>query len=159
MELLSFRYRDGSGQERDWTLKRWKESGKYLTGFSTHDDKYRTFRKDRVLEFLDGSDSVLLQPFIDPPPPISAKPDVLFTGFLKARRAELEAIAADAGMRVRKTVTRDLVFLCCGPNAGPTKVEGAREKGAFIMFEESFLEMLETGELADTELFIDYKLT
>lgn len=153
MELLTFRYRDGSGQEKDWALKKAKESGKYLTGFSTHDGKYRTFRKDRVVEYLDGSASVLLQPFIDPPPPISAKPDVLFTGFLKARRAELEAIAAAAGMRVRKTVTKDLIYLCCGPNAGPTKIEGAREKGAFILFEESFLGMLETGELVgDLEL-------
>lgn len=68
---------------------------------------------------------------------------------VQAAGAGLEVLAIEAGMCVRKTVTKDLVFLCCGPNAGPTKVEGAREKGAFIMFDESFLGMLETGELVE----------
>lgn len=151
MDLLAFTYQDARGQVKDWALKNWKESGKYITGFCSQDDKYRTYRKDRVLEYLANAASVLLQPFIEPPPPVSAKPDVLFTGFLKARRAELEAIAVNAGMRVRKTVTQNLVFLCCGPNAGPTKIEGARDKGSFIMFEDSFLSMLETGELTEAE--------
>lgn len=154
MELLAFRYRNSRGEVKDWALSKWKESGKYVSGFSARDDQYRTFRKDRIIEYLADAASVLLQPYIEPPPPVSAKPDILFTGFPKARRAELEALATVAGMRVRKTVTKDLIFLCCGPNAGPIKVEGAREKGAFILFDESFLGMLETGELVDAEQYL-----
>jgi NAD-dependent DNA ligase len=149
MDLLAFRYTDARGQERTWRLENWKESGKYIEGVSTEDRKFRTFRKDRVNEYLDKAESLLIEPRPAPPPPPSNKPDVLFTGFPKPRRAELEAIASDCGMQVRKTVTQGLIYLCCGPNAGPKKIEGAREKGAFILFKDSFMLMLETGELIE----------
>lgn len=111
MELIAFQYRDAKGTEREWQLQRWKESGKYIAGVCTNDGKYRTFRKDRVVEYLHGAEAVLLQPFVAPPPPIATNPDVLFTGFPKARREALEAIAAEQGMRVRKTVTANLIYL------------------------------------------------
>lgn len=149
MDELLFLYRDASGTEKAWRVLHWKESGKYIQGIAAHDNKFRTFRKDRVVEYLDSSDLALLEPHPAPPPKVSQSPDVLFTGFSKARRAELEAFAADHGLAVRKTVTKNLVFLCCGGNAGPKKVEAAREQGCYVLLEESFLAMLATGELPD----------
>lgn len=40
-------------------------------------------------------------------------------------------------------------ILCCGYNAGPTKVTAARMKGVLILDEEQFLNMVSTGEVPD----------
>lgn len=74
-------------------------------------------------------------------------PEILFTGFKKDRRAELEAIAQAAGMVIRKNVTTQLDFLCAGSNAGPTKLAEARERGTQVLDEQQLLQMLETGEV------------
>lgn len=147
MELMSFTYKDSKDQTKEWQLRKWGESGKYLKGTCAHDGKFRTFRKDRVVNYHDGAEKLLIEPWPAPPPRLEAKPDVLFTGFAKARRAELESLAESYGMQVRKTVTKGLIFLCCGNNAGPTKIEAARDKGCYVLLEETFLAMLETGEV------------
>lgn len=146
MELLGFTYTDAKGQTKAWRIVKWEEAGKYLKGVCVDDNKFRTFRKDRIVSYDGGAEHFLIEPWVAPPPKLASKPDILFTGFPKSRRAELEALAEAHGMVVRKTVAKGLVFLCCGPNAGPTKVEGARGKGCFLMLEESFVGMLETGE-------------
>lgn len=147
MECLVFNYRDAQGQESVWIIKHWQELGKYIAGTALKDERYRTFRKDRILAYLDASEMALETPFVEPPPPPIAKPDILFTGFPAAQRAELEAIATENGMSVRKSVTQQLIYLCCGGNAGPTKVEGARKNGAFILTEGAFIALIKTGEL------------
>lgn len=74
-------------------------------------------------------------------------PEILFTGFKKERRAELEYLASDAGMTVRTRITENLDFLCAGSNAGPAKLAAARERGIAILSETDFERLLETGEL------------
>ncbi len=114
-----------------------------------------TFRKDRVLEYLDGCDSQLSDPHSSPPPRIRAevqrdvRPQILFTGFAAVQRAHLEARADAGGLNVVKTVTQHLVFLCAGPNAGPAKVAKSRSQGVYIVREPELFELLESGELPD----------
>lgn len=73
--------------------------------------------------------------------------EILFTGFRKERRLELEALAESSGMTVRKQVTENLDFLCGGYNAGPTKLAEARANGVTLLNEEQFENLLETGEV------------
>lgn len=149
MGSISFNYTDSRGHTTDWEIDQWKESGKYLQGTCVADVKFRTFRKDRINRYLGDGESVLTEPYIPPPPKIETRPEIAFTGFAKAKRAELEAMAFDNGMLVRKDVTQGLAFLCCGPNAGPKKIAKGRAKDCFILADESLIGMLETGDLAD----------
>jgi BRCT domain type II-containing protein len=73
----------------------------------------------------------------------------LFTGFPAAQRAHLEALSDAGGLRVVKTVTQGLVFLCTGPNAGPSKVARARAQHVYIVREPELHGLLQTGELPD----------
>lgn len=65
---------------------------------------------------------------------------VLFTGFKAARRAELEAIATEKGIPVKKSITTNIKYLVTGYNAGPKKIAVAIECGAQILDEDEFLE-------------------
>lgn len=149
MKSIMFNYTDSKGHTTDWELVNWKESGKYLQGTATADSQFRTFRKDRINRYLGEGEAVLTEPYVAPPPKIDTRPEILFTGFAKAQRAELEALAEEKGMRVRKEVTKNLAFLCCGSNAGPRKVESARAKGCFILSDDALMGLFETGELVD----------
>lgn len=68
--------------------------------------------------------------------------EIVFTGFPKGERAELEALAEAANMQVRKSVPVCLDFLCTGPTAGPAKIRQAQEAGATIFDRDGFMEML-----------------
>ena len=46
-----------------------------------------------------------------------------------------------------KTVTQSLRYLVTGPNAGPTKLQKAREQEDVILNTDQFHIVLETGEL------------
>ena len=72
---------------------------------------------------------------------------VCFTGFSAAEKSELTALAQAANLEVVGSVTRNLAFLCVGENAGPDKLEKAREQGNQILTREQFLHLLETGEV------------
>lgn len=72
---------------------------------------------------------------------------VCFTGFGLTEREELEAMAEQAGLVVAKSVTKELGFLCVGENAGPSKVEKARNQKTVILTREEFEAFLETGEI------------
>lgn len=143
MELLGFTYTDAKGQTKAWRIAKWEEAGKYLKRVCVDDNKFRTFRKDRIVSYHDGVESLLIEPW-PAPPPITSNPDILFTGVVQARRAEFEALAEVHGMALRKTVTKGLVFLCCGPK----KVEAARGKSCQAMFEENFVGILERFEVS-----------
>ncbi len=73
---------------------------------------------------------------------------VCFTGFSAADKNELTSLAQAANLEVVGSVTRNLAFLCAGENAGPTKLEKAKEQGNHILSKEQFLHLLETGEVA-----------
>ena len=88
-------------------------------------------------------------PAPEPAPKAQAdtRPQILFTGFKAADRTRLEQHSADHGFRVMKTAGKALAVLCIGYNAGPTKVEAAREAGAFVVTEEQLEHLLRTGEV------------
>ncbi|MBK1686217.1 hypothetical protein CKO37_01685 [Rubrivivax gelatinosus] len=152
---MEFTYVSGHGRASVRRLTAWVETGHYIQGFDPEANQVLSFRKDRVVEYLRGRE-YLREPDAPPPPvvrretPPGARPAILFTGFAAVQRAHLERVAADAGLRVVKSVTRDLMFLVAGPNAGPTKVEGARELGSYIVSEPEFFELAQTGVLPDS---------
>nr|WP_149022640.1 BRCT domain-containing protein [Salmonella enterica] len=72
-----------------------------------------------------------------------------FTGFKKADKERLVDKANEQGLTVRTSVTQNLQMLCCGYNAGSSKVSAARMKGTIIIDEPGFIHFLETGEIPD----------
>lgn len=146
-----FSYQDAKGESREWALIRWSENTRYIQGRTADDSLPRTFRKDRIQAYLEGHVQLLFDLASPAPAPTpQVQPDtrsqIVFTGFKAADRACLEATAADSGFRVMK-IGKSLAVLCIGYNAGATKVEDARESGAFIVNEEQFSHLLNTGEL------------
>lgn len=152
---LRFRYRAADGEESDREVTSWREEGHYIIGFDTRAAAVRTFRKDRVLEWLDGCETALQRPYAPPPTlqrAVDDRAQILFTGFARVQRAVLEAKAAAAGLRVMKIVAQDLLYLVAGPNAGPAKVAQARMQHVYILSESQFYALLATGELPDDEV-------
>lgn len=72
---------------------------------------------------------------------------VCFTGFSTTDKADLTALAEAANLDVVGSVTKNLAFLCYGENAGPAKLQKAREQGNCILDREQFLHLLDTGEI------------
>nr|WP_059392486.1 hypothetical protein [Pseudomonas toyotomiensis] len=152
MQPIKFSYRDADGRETVRTLTHWSENTRYIQGRGEGDTLPRTFRKDRVVEYLEGADQLLFDKAPPAPEPApKAAPDlraqILFTGFKAAERAELEVFAEQSGFRVMKTAGKSLAFLCIGANAGPSKVEAARLAGAFILTVSELNSLVNTGEV------------
>ncbi len=155
LSSLQFDYRKADGSESTRRLDEWSEQGHYVVGFDDLAKQVRTFRKDRIVRYHDGCDALLKHPQDEPPPrivraaPNDLRPQILFTGFTAALRAELEQQCEAAGLRVMKSVSLSLTFVCAGPNAGPAKVAKARMQGAYVLDAEALPSFLETGELPD----------
>lgn len=161
-ENLSFLYQNSEGEQSQRELTDWQETGHYISGFCLTENAIRTFRKDRVIQYLNNCNQHLQDPHpTNPPPPARPRnpnatlranagcPQIAFTGFKSARRAELEQAAIDSGFDMRKTVTNKLTYLCCGTTAGPSKISKAMAQGTYIIDEAEFLALVETGELPD----------
>jgi NAD-dependent DNA ligase len=73
--------------------------------------------------------------------------EICFTGFSVSERAVLEQEAQEAHLDVVKSVTKQLRYLVAGLNAGPTKLQKAREQEVVVLTLDQFRAMLETGEL------------
>jgi hypothetical protein len=149
---LRFTYEDFNGGITHRTVTNWKEEGAYIKGFCLDRRDNRTFRKERIIAFSDGEHLLRGINTIPTPtkPTINNKPmEILFTGFAKAKRAELEMQALDEGMIVRTRVTQALDFLCVGPKAAPSKQVEAEHRGATVLDEMAFYDLLESGELPD----------
>lgn len=138
----------------------------YLDGYCLERDALRTFRVDRIQgDLTDTETGELVNVYrlladtdkrrqMDYTP---AKSDfswledgeefdeaeslttVVFTGFAKARKEELEALAKAAGWEVRTSVSESLDYLVCGPKAGPTKVTKAEELEVTVVDEDIFV--------------------
>lgn len=155
MDTLIFEYTNAKKEFSRYELINWKEEGFYLTGMCS-DHKIRRFRKDRVNQYLTYEEA-LNRPFTPPPPkikkdiPPDSRLQVLFTGFTKALRTELEEKAESTGLRVMKTraVGPNLDFLIFGATAGPKKLSKAMEQETYIVSESQFHVLIETGELVD----------
>ncbi len=72
---------------------------------------------------------------------------ICFTGFSSSERKQLEGEAVEAHLEVVKSVTKSLRYLVTGPNAGPSKLEKAKEQEIVLLSVSLFHNMLETGEL------------
>ncbi|MFM5670911.1 BRCT domain-containing protein [Aeromonas hydrophila] len=75
---------------------------------------------------------------------------VCFTGFSKADKAWLTELAESAGMKVVTGVSASLDFLCCGDNAGWSKMKKANELGVPLVRDEQIRLLVETGELPES---------
>lgn len=153
MKTIEFIYLSPGKEPTNRRLSDWKESGKYIIGWCDQAKAVRTFRKDRVVQYGEGVAELLTDASPEPPPPVRRKastlPEILFTGFPAAVRTELEQFATESGMKVVKSATQNLAYLCGGPNAGPSKVERARQNGAWILDRDALFELIETGELPE----------
>lgn len=72
---------------------------------------------------------------------------ICFTGFTATTGQSLKDIAVERGWVVNASVAKSTTHLCCGDNAGPKKVETARNQGVKIITQEQFEHMMETGEI------------
>jgi len=135
------------------------ESEEHFQGICSKTQWLKTFRKDRVLsehQDAETADAALGSYSVDnyrhlfpESKPKKLQTEICFTGFKKDDKERLIAVATSSAMSVRSSVTQNLHILCCGYNAGPTKVNAARMKGIIILDEPQFLEMLQTGEIPD----------
>lgn len=148
---LRFVYEDARGNLSTRELRAWNATARYIKGYCVERDALRTFRRDRVIEFLQGEEllDTAHAPAVRPSTPKAGPLEILFTGFGEETRRELEADAELEGMKVRKTLTKNLDFLCAGPNAGPRKMAEASERQITVMDEDEFWEFIDTGALPD----------
>jgi DNA ligase (NAD+) len=66
-----------------------------------------------------------------------------FTGSMKHKRGELEAVVANNGGTVKSSVSKGLTFLVIAdPNSGSSKAKAARKNGTTCISEEDFLGMV-----------------
>lgn len=166
MESLKFIYQDSKGHITARVLLNISETDKYIQGICQNKKELRTFLKSRVLEYV--SDEAVIENRLRHhqslhPSPIGpslsrrfkreinalGKPEVCFTGFKEESKSILSKLASDNGMLVRTEVTKNISYLCCGNNAGPKKIEKARNQGVVALDEEQFRVLLDTGEIPD----------
>jgi len=72
---------------------------------------------------------------------------ICFTGFGTSKKQELVNLANSNDFKVVSSVTKKLDFLCGGENAGPKKIEKAKEQGVQFLNEQQFIQLIETGEI------------
>ena len=162
-DQMLFVYQNAKGEVSERILARPSESEEYLQGYCVFSGAFRAFRKDRILEIVDDGDQLgaRLKYFQEntPPPPVRKmrniprnsenKEEVCFTGFKSADKQHLADLSVEEDYWVSKSVTVGLTYLCCGPNAGPKKMEKARVKGVVIITEEQFLNLIKYGEVPE----------
>jgi BRCT domain type II-containing protein len=73
--------------------------------------------------------------------------EICFTGFSPSEKKEITQIAENHNFHIAKSVTTNLTFLCCGDNAGPSKMDKAEKQGAVILNKEEFYKLIQTGEI------------
>lgn len=153
---LLFVYEDSNGKVSTRELSNWTVNGNKLRGFCLDREGIRTFRLDRITQVIEG-EALLEASRHAPARPSSPPPDrqrqgapeVSFTGFDAKTRTQLEKTAVSHGLKVRKSVTRNLDFLVTGPRPSQAKLAEAKDKpGCSVTDKEGFLWMVATGEIA-----------
>ena len=74
-------------------------------------------------------------------------PEVCFTGFGNSERQALEIFASSNGLHVVSSVTKGLMLLVAGANAGPKKLAKAKADGIAVVDRVGFENFVETGEI------------
>ncbi|NKD14646.1 BRCT domain-containing protein [Aeromonas caviae] len=119
--------------------------------FDTHEEAVQAFEQAETL-YADRIQQIKSDPGYHgrklPPQDYSFK--VCFTGFSKADKAGLTELAESAGMKVVTGVSASLDFLCCGDNAGWSKMKKANELGVPLVRDEQIRLLVETGELPES---------
>ena len=75
------------------------------------------------------------------------KIEICFTGYNPSEKEQLTNLAIEKGFHIAKSITVNLNFLCCGSNAGESKIEKANEQNVILITTEEFYNLLETGEI------------
>lgn len=68
------------------------------------------------------------------------RPQICFTGFSPTDKEKLETFAISKDLRVVKSVTKGLNYLCCGDNVGPSKLEKAKKQRVLIINHKELLD-------------------
>jgi hypothetical protein len=160
-ETIRFEYCDQDGVLTERYLTSFLTDGRLLNGFDLDRNMARTFRLGRVTMWGEGAQALVAAHKVDSlglgrrhasqplhlvpeglvhegPVVLHKGAEILFTGFTADERAQLEALARAAGLRVRASPTVHLACLVVGGNAGPTKIAMAAEVGAVIIDREGF---------------------
>jgi len=176
---LHFIYKDSNNKVTEQNITLINNENIKFSGKSLNDNKYRSYLHERVLKDLfDSNDStdVLIAKYqseYKEHVPVSRGPrdksqlnldnkvEIQFTGFYntlkmdqKHTRKDLEKISKDNDLWVNpsKSLGANVSLLICGPNAGPTKMIRASEKGSILLNEDQFLHMIATGgEIQDND--------
>lgn len=157
LDTVQFAYIDASGEYSDRRVVVRQLDGLCFQGLCLSRRATRTFRLDRVLGDITSEISGEVQepwtwarglakpkakpapskpaPQATPAPAPAAEQvgEVLFTGFARAERDELEQLADAHRWRVRKSITKNLTVLVAGPRAGEAKLAQARAAGVQVM--------------------------
>lgn len=159
MEEMHFVYINANACIGSHSISSVSHSDNHIQGICQSAHSIRTFRKDRILkECASAVEAQQACQFFLPEnyihltkvtKPKSLSFDICFTGFKKADKERLIEVALAHSLTVRSSVTQNLQMLCCGYNAGPSKVTAARMKGTIIIDEEGFVRFIETGEIPD----------
>lgn len=80
-------------------------------------------------------------------PKTERKVEICFTGFSPTEKSLLTKFAEENNFHIAKSITVNLNFLCCGENAGPSKIKKAEEQKVILLNAEEFRNLIETGEI------------
>ena len=75
------------------------------------------------------------------------KIEICFTGFSPTEKSALSKLAEENNFHIAKSITVNLNFLCCGENAGPSKMKKAEEQNVILLNADEFQNLIETGEI------------
>lgn len=160
--VIKFKYETYNQHVSDREVRLQHERDGHFSGIDLTKNDHRTFKKERVMQYYEGTENLLESTKSYVPAPIRA-PDsyrffnrnpeglleVCFTGFKQVEKDELIAMARLNRCHVVMDVTSRLSFLVCGSNAGPKKIERALNHSGKveIMPKEAFLHFIKTGEI------------
>jgi NAD-dependent DNA ligase len=160
-ETQTIIYRDAKGNITARQIHSISESGEHFQAVCLKARALRTFRKDRVLEYIENESEIdqrLAFHIENNPEPAPRryqnslnKLEVCFTGFPGSEKVRLKEYAESAGLYVRTSVTKKLTILCYGnmERAGPSKMDKARRQGVIVLSLPQFETMLNTGEIPE----------
>ncbi|OXE98665.1 hypothetical protein BC749_10740 [Flavobacterium araucananum] len=80
-------------------------------------------------------------------PKAELKIEICFTGFSPTEKILLTKLAEENNFHIAKSITVNLNFLCCGENAGPSKMKKAEEQNVISLSAEEFRNLITTGEI------------
>ncbi|OOE64971.1 WYL domain-containing protein [Salinivibrio kushneri] len=169
---VSFDYTDSQGERSHREISPTKlcvndKKEQYLFGICHAEGEERSFKVARIekvfstgkrYSFEDWCFNLLELDVASPTPQPSRPPrkkrstnsgafEITFTGLPEAEKMQLSEMAEEAGMVVRKSVTKNLNAICYGGRASAAKLEKAQAQGAFVITPPEFEQLLETGEI------------